>query len=248
MAKELAFEPYDANFVAGRGESKLLLDGENYLYVLTEAKYGRWLCRKRRQEKCNGAAYVKDGKITKVVEHNHPASVTEVTVMTKKQAVLASIEANPQVATKDLVTNLMEICTATEEHSYLALKKSFARQIQRKKAKILQKPGKPTSLDNLDTLPSSCYLTCDGQHSPVQLIEGFQGLEAKTQAQCEDSTRMPPSGTPIHRGSNDIDELATNSQCKLSISRNVLLHIEDMDKVALLERMSNFKERNDSTK
>ena len=54
------FEPYEAKFVAGRAESKLLQDEENYLYNLTEAKYGRWLCRLRRQENCNGAAYVKD--------------------------------------------------------------------------------------------------------------------------------------------------------------------------------------------
>ena len=155
LTEEFAFEPYEAKFVASHAESKLLLDEENYLYNLTEAKYGRWLCRLRRQENCNGAAYVKEGKITKVVPHNHPASATEVTVMVKKQAVLASLAANPKVATNDLVTQLTETCTTTEERSFLVLNKSFARQIQRKKAKILQRPSKPASLNDLETLPSS---------------------------------------------------------------------------------------------
>ena len=73
------------------------------------------------------------------------------TAMTKKQAVLASLAANPRVAINDLVTKLKETCTTTEGLSFHVLNKSFARQIQWKKAKNLKRPGKPVSLDDLET-------------------------------------------------------------------------------------------------
>ena len=136
MTENQEFKPYKANYVTGRGGCQFLRDAENHLYVLAEAEYGRWFCRQRRKEMCSGSCYVKNGMVVRSKEHNHPASVTEVTVMVKKAAVLASIDANPQISTSTLVTNLNSACSSVEEHNFLPTNKTFARQIQKKKAKI----------------------------------------------------------------------------------------------------------------
>ena len=98
MSEELAFEAYEANFVAGCDRVE---KASCYWTEKTTSVFWSMQNRANRAlqtDKCNGPAYVRDGKISKAVAHNHPACVT---VINKKQAVLASVVANPQVATNN---------------------------------------------------------------------------------------------------------------------------------------------------
>ena len=83
--------------------------------------------------------------------------------MLKKQAALHAIVATPQTSTDAVVTNLMKSCLKPEERSLVGLKKSFERQVQRKKAAILLRPPKPVEFSDLDTLPDSHSQTADGE-------------------------------------------------------------------------------------
>ena len=218
MTENQEFKPYKANYVTGRGGCQFLRDAENHLYVLAEAEYGRWFCRQRRKEMCSGSCYVKNGMVVRSKEHNHPASVTEVTVMVKKAAVLASIDANPQISTSTLVTNLNSACSSVEEHNFLPTNKTFARQIQKKKAKILARPGKPESLDERGQSDEDIRRFPPGGNPILEGTGEIDGSASNNKRKCA-TTRWE--------------------------RRNTLLHIEGTDKVRFLKSRCDFKVRKD---
>ena len=154
-------------FVVGFCGAQFLTDACNYLYILQNKKQQRWVSgigNTKGCVGCPGSVFVNNtGKIYKISSHNHPPSITEVQVMIKKQAILETVVATPQITTDTAVTNLLKQCINPEERALVVLKKSFERQIQRKKASLLQRPPKPREFNDLDVLPDTHSLTADGE-------------------------------------------------------------------------------------
>jgi hypothetical protein len=83
--------------------------------------------------------------------------------MIKKQAILETVVATPQITADTAVTNLSKQCLKPEERALVGLKKSFEQQIQRKKASLLQRQPKSGEFNDLDVLPDTHSLTADGE-------------------------------------------------------------------------------------
>ena len=155
MNRNIIVHPYPEQFITGFRGARYLLDPENNVYTFHKNlsnSVERYVCRQTERRNCSSFAKVKHGMVVSLTEHTHPPSPTKVRVMMEKQAILDSIQTNPEVPTNQLVADLMGPKLKPEEHTLVGHKESFERSIQRKKASILWKTRTPSSFAQLNHL------------------------------------------------------------------------------------------------
>ncbi len=163
--KENAFVPHPAKFITGIRNCKYLVDQCNHQYTFNKdgvmgAKF--YACTKKC-EGCLDKVTVRDGMIVGMTPHGHESNPVKIDVLRKTEAMLHSIQSNPNIKTDTVVTNFLKSTLKIEERSAVGSKKSLERRIQRVKASILHRPMMPKTLDDLETIPESHSTTSDGE-------------------------------------------------------------------------------------